>query len=203
MRYGVFGGTFDPPHIGHLILAAEAREQLALDRVLWVLTPDPPHKQGRIISPLNIRLAMLQAALKDAQKSGQVTFEVCRVEMDRPAPHYAVDTVNLLREQYPQAQLVYLMGGDSLDDLPTWHAPQAFVAACDEIGVMERVGRAPNLDALDQTLPGLKAKTRFVQTPRIEISSSWLRQRRAAGRLVGCYLTPGVYQVVERRKLYR
>ena len=93
MRIGIFGGTFDPPHLGHLILAAEAGCQLMLDRLLFVLTADPPHKQGRQITPMEDRLAMLEAALFD-----NPDFELSRVEIDRPGPHYAVDTIKLLRE---------------------------------------------------------------------------------------------------------
>src|SRR5512143_3713267 len=112
---GVFGGTFDPPHTGHLILAAEAQAQLDLERILWVLTPTPPHKPGQRITSTALRLEMLQAAI-----DGNPDFELSRVDLDRPPPHYAVDSVHLLRAAYPQAWLAYLMGGDSLDDLPTW-----------------------------------------------------------------------------------
>ncbi len=132
---GIFGGTFDPPHIGHLILAAEAHAQLGLDRLLWVLTPDPPHKQDRVITLLEHRLAMVRLALADAPE-----FELSTVEMDRPGPHYALDTVKIIADQNPGANLVYLMGGDSLRDLPLWHRPADFVKACHFIGVMRRPG---------------------------------------------------------------
>ena len=85
---GLFGGTFDPPHIGHLILSAEAHAQLGLDRLLWVLTPNPPHKQGQQITPLEHRLAMTKLAIADNPQ-----FELSTVEMDRPGPHYALDSV--------------------------------------------------------------------------------------------------------------
>ena len=107
MRLGVFGGTFDPPHIGHLILAAEALDQLQLDKVLWLLTPFPPHKISQSITPLLQRLQMLQAALVDEPR-----FELSRLDIDRPPLHYAVDTLALLRQNVPSAQLVYLMGED-------------------------------------------------------------------------------------------
>src|SRR4030042_4938152 len=102
MRLGIFGGTFDPPHVGHLILADEARVQLGLERVLWVLTPNPPHKMDQAITPLVDRLDMLRAALGDA-----LHFELSRVDIDRPPPHYAVDTVRLLRRHHPDDTLVY------------------------------------------------------------------------------------------------
>ena len=144
MRLGIFGGTFDPPHVGHLILATEAQYQLQLERVLWVLTPCPPHKAGQSITPVEERLELLCTTLDDNED-----FQLSRVDLDRQPPHYAVDTVNLLHKAYPATKLVYLMGGNSLRDLPTWHNPQAFVLACDEIGVMERPGREYNLPELE------------------------------------------------------
>ena len=112
MRIGIFGGTFDPPHVGHLILAAEARDQLDLDCVLWVVTPDPPHKTTRALTPLETRLVMVHAAI-----DGDERFQISRIEIDRPGPHYSADTVRILAEEYPGSQLYYLMGGDSLRDL--------------------------------------------------------------------------------------
>lgn len=197
MRLGIFGGTFDPPHTGHLILADEARVQLDLARVLWVLTPYPPHKTGQAITPLVDRLDMLQAAL-----SATPNFEISRVDIDRPPPHYAVDTLHLLRERYPQDTLVYLIGGDTLVDLPTWYSPQAFVLACDEIGVMRRYGESPDLEALEQALPGLGGRLRWVQAPLIEIASSQIREAVATGGAYRYELPPDVYQIICQRGLY-
>jgi nicotinate-nucleotide adenylyltransferase len=197
-RLGIFGGTFDPPHVGHLILATEAQYQLHLDRVLWVLTPWPPHKAGQPITPVEERFELLCASL-----DGNPDFELSRVDLDRKPPHYAVDTVELLHKAYPSAELVYLMGGDSLRDLPTWHTPQAFVRACDEIGVMERPGRAFNLPELEQILPGLSERVRFIEAPLLEISSTRLRGRIADGEPCRYYFLPAVYRLIEERRLYR
>jgi nicotinate-nucleotide adenylyltransferase len=198
MRLGIFGGTFDPPHLGHLILAAEAHAQLGLERVLWVLTPVPPHKTDQQITPLADRLDLLSAAL-----DGDPNFELCRVDINRPPPHYAVDTVELLRTQNPQARLIYLMGGDSLSDLPLWHRPNDFIRACDEIGVMLRPGHAINLDILDARLPGLRARARLVHAPLLEISSSDLRRRVAQGKPFRYFLQEPVYQLILARRLYQ
>ena len=198
MRLGIFGGTFDPPHLGHLILAAEAHAHLGLERVLWVLTPYPPHKVNQPVTSLEDRLDLLTAALDD-----DPVFELSRVDIDRPAPHYAVDTLSLLREQHPQAMLVYLMGGDSLVDLPLWHRPVDFVQSCDEIGVMLRPGHAMSLDILEARLPGLRARTRLVRAPLLEISSSDVRRRIAQGQPYRYLLTDPVYQLVNNRHLYQ
>lgn len=197
MRIGIFGGTFDPPHLAHLILAAEAHFQLALDRVLWVLTPDPPHKD-RLVTAVEQRMDMLEAAILDNSD-----FESSRVDADRQAPYYAVDTVKLLRTKYPQAQLVYLMGGDSLRDLPCWRQPRDFVAACDEVGVMRRPDDGVDLKSLETEIPGISAKVRFVNAPLLDISGTLLRQRIAAAQPFRYFVPLPVYQIIQERDLYR
>ncbi len=198
MRIGIFGGTFDPPHLGHLILAAEARYQLDLARLLWTLTAHPPHKQDRTITPLQHRLDMVNAALAD-----EPAFELSRVEIDRPGPHYALDTVRLLQAQYPQAELFYLMGGDSLQSLPTWHRPQEFLDACHILGVMRRPGDTIGLTALESVLPGIGEKVQFVDTPLLEIASHQIRRRIAQRRPFRHYLPPSVHQIIHQRSLYQ
>ena len=195
---GIFGGTFDPPHLGHLILAAEARAQLGLERLLWVLTPDPPHKQGQSILPLEHRLEMVKLAIGN---DGQ--FELSSVEISRPGPHYALDTVQLLAGQYPGVNLVYLVGGDSLRDLPAWRHPADFVAACHLIGVMRRPGDTVELAALEKSLPGLRAKVRFVEAPLLDIAAHEIRARIAEGRPFRYFLPERVYEYIESHGLYR
>jgi len=195
---GLFGGTFNPPHIGHLILSAETRAQLGLDRLLWVLTPNPPHKQGQPITPLEHRLAMVELAIADNRR-----FELSTVEIDRPGPHYALDTVKIISEQNPAADLVYLMGGDSLRDLPTWHRPTDLVAALRFIGVMRRPGDSIDLPALEKIIPGLTAKVRYVDAPLLDIAAHEIRQRVADGRPFRYFLPPEVYDYIVEHNLYR
>ncbi len=195
---GIFGGTFDPPHLGHLILAAEAHAQLGLDRLLWVLTPDPPHKQGQSIASLNHRLAMVRLAI-----DGDPQFELSTVDMDRPGPHYALDTVRIIAKQNPRAELIYLMGGDSLRDLPLWHRPVDFLAACHVIGVMRRPGDAIDLPSLEKKIPGLPDKVRFVEAPLLEIAAHEIRARVAGGRPFRYFLPPGVFAYIAGHNLYR
>ena len=197
MRVGVFGGTFDPPHLGHLILAAEALHQLRLDRLLWVLTQDPPHKHGRIIRPWEARFEMVRLEIVD-----DPSFEISRVDIDRPGPHYAVDTMGILAQQFPGAELFYLIGGDSLRDLPTWHQPRQFLQACAGLGVMRRPGDSINLEALENVLPGISVRVHFITAPLLEISSTDIRERIAGGRPFRYYLPPVVYQYILKTKLY-
>lgn len=198
MRLGIFGGTFDPPHLGHLILAMEARHQLELEVILWVLTPHPPHKEDQEITPLVDRLDMLHLAFE-----GEASFILSEVDIARSAPHYAVDTVNLLRGEYKGAELTYLMGGDSLRDLLTWHRPVGFVAACDWLGVMERPGVQADLHTLEGRIPGILDKVKFMDTPQIGISSSELRQRIRQGRPFRYYTPEPVYKLIQERQIYK
>lgn len=198
MRTGVFGGTFDPPHVGHLILAEEALTQLGLERVRWVLTPDPPHKQDRRITPVADRYAMLLAAIAD-----NPSFEASRIDIDRSPPHYALDTVRLLTQQDPEDEIYYLMGSDSLRDLPTWHRADQFVGACHAIGVMRRPGVRLDLDGLEAAIPGLKNKTLWIDVPLIEIASSSIRERIPKGEPYRYYLPPAVFEYIRQHRLYQ
>ncbi len=198
MRLGVFGGTFDPPHTAHLILAQEAAYDLALDQVLWVITPDPPHKRGQPITDLRHRLDMVNAAL-----AAEPMFSLSRIEIDRPGPQYVVDTMRLLRERYPATELFYLMGGDSLHDIPTWHRPREFLANCDGLGIMRRPDDEIDLDNLEITFPGLRNKIHFIHTPYLEISSQDIRVRIQARKPFRYYLPAAVYQIIQERGLYR
>jgi nicotinate-nucleotide adenylyltransferase len=198
VRLGVFGGTFDPPHLGHLILAAEAVDQLQLERVLWVITPDPPHKLNRPISPLAIRIALLQAALE-----GEERFILSRVDVDRPGPQYAVDTLRILSENNPGSQLFYLIGGDSLHDLPTWYAPERLLECVEGLGVMRRPGDRLDMAKLEQRLPGITAKVHFIDTPQLDIASHDIRRRIAQGKPYRYFLPVKVCEMIEGEGWYK
>jgi nicotinate-nucleotide adenylyltransferase len=198
MRVGIFGGTFDPPHIGHLILAEDACEQLKLDQVLWVLTPFPPHKTMQKISPVQVRMSMVLLAI-----AGNIKFRLSRVDMDREPPHYAADTVALLREKNPKDELFYLMGADSLNDLLSWREPQRFVSLCQGIGVMMRHDETPGISKAELEIGGLKEKVYFLKTPVVEISGSDIRDRAANGKSFR-YLAPDkIHQYILNHKLYQ
>jgi nicotinate-nucleotide adenylyltransferase len=198
MRIGIFGGTFDPPHIGHLILAEDAREQLELDQVLWVLTSFPPHKTMQRISPVQDRMTMVLLAI-----AGNIKFSFSRVEIDRPPPHYAADTVALLREKNPRDEFYYLMGADSLGDLPTWHDPKRFVSLCNGIGVMMRQNEALNPSKLELKIIGLHEKLHFLKTPLIEISGSDIRDRAAGGKPFRYLVPDKIFRYILNHKLYQ
>ena len=197
-RLGIFGGTFDPPHLGHLILAMEAFEQLTLDKVLWVLEPIPPHKIGKKISNVEDRISMVKSAIND-----DPMFSLSRVDIDRPGPHYVFDTMRLLHVEYPQNELVFLMGADSLAGLPEWHHPQGFIDACDFLGVMRRPGETIDLRDLETVLPGLTKKIQFIDAPLLEISSKNIRSLVAKRKPFRYYLSPDVYAIILDKGLYK
>jgi nicotinate-nucleotide adenylyltransferase len=198
MNIGIFGGTFDPPHLAHLILASEAQYQLNLHQVIWVLTPNPPHKGGRSAASLEDRLDMVTASIAKNQ-----LFRLSRVEIDRPGPHFAADTVRLLADQFPYSNLIYLMGGDSLRDLPTWERPDEFLATCHALGVMRRPGDDINLSILDAQLPCLSNKIKYVEAPLIGISASDIRNRIVNRIPFRYYVHEAVYNLILERGLYR
>ena len=198
MRIGIFGGTFDPPHLGHLVLAAEAMEQMKLESVYWVLTPDPPHKKRKQISPFSLRADMVKAAIERFAE-----FHFSDIESLRPGPHYAVDTVREFHRQLPGTELFYVMGEDALDDLPVWHDSTGFVTACDGIIVMEREGEVPDWNKLNAVLPALRAKTHLLKTPIVEISSHEIRERVKHDRTWRAYVVTGVEAIIIHNQLYR
>jgi nicotinate-nucleotide adenylyltransferase len=198
MRIGIFGGTFDPPHFGHLILAEDASQQLGLDQVLWVLTPFPPHKTSQKISPVQDRMTMVLLAI-----SGNTKFRLSRADIDREPPHYAADTVAILREKSPKDEFIYLMGTDSLNDLLSWHEPKSFVALCHGIGVMMRQEHALDTTKLELEISGLDDKLRFIYTPVIDISGSDIRNRVIKGESFRYHVPDKVHHYILNHKLYQ
>lgn len=198
MRIGIFGGTFDPPHIGHLILGAEAFDQLDLDRLAWVLTQDPPHKLARSKSKIEIRLEMLKLAISD-----NPAFEISRVDIDRPGPHFSIDTVRLIAEQYPDAEYYFLIGGDSLHDLPLWHKPFDLLRSITSLGVMRRPGDEVNIEELEKKIPGIGEKIIYIDAPLLEIASNEIRERIISGRHFRYFLPGRVFKYIQEKNIYR
>lgn len=195
---GVFGGTFDPPHIGHLVLADEAWAALGLDRVLWVVTGVPPHKPEVPISPVEVRLEMVHAAIEDNPH-----FDLSLADVERPEPHYTVGTLKWLADRHPGEGFVYLIGSDSLRDLPSWHQPAQFLEACTLLGVMQRPEIELDLESLKRALPGLELKLRFFDAPMIGASGHEIRRRAGEGAPYRYLVPKAVHQIIEARGLYR
>jgi nicotinate-nucleotide adenylyltransferase len=187
MKLGVFGGTFDPPHLGHLIVAGEVHHRLGLDRVLWIPAAVPPHKRDRDITPGHIRLRMVRAAIADDPR-----FEASDMELKRDGPSYTVDTLRELRADRPDAEIFLILGADQLGEIESWKEPEEIGRLATIVG-FARAGEAP---------PAL-ARSRIVEIPRIDIAATALRRRVREGRPVRYLVSDGVEQIIRRERLYR
>lgn len=201
MRIGVFGGSFDPVHLGHLLLAECCREQCRLDQVWFLPAAVPPHKQGQSSAPAADRLAMLQLAI-----GGHEAFSICPLETDRGGVNYTVDSLASLAEMHPGQEWYFLMGADSLVDLPQWREPER-ICRLATIVVVERPGSPPvSFDQLGKLVgPDRLAKIQqsVVTIPQIDIRSRDLRQRVSQGQSIR-YRTPrAVEKYIESHNLYR
>ena len=195
-RIGVFGGTFDPVHIGHLIIATELRHALRLDRLLFVPTGQPPHKADQAVTADADRLAMLELAI-----AGDPAFEISTLDLDRAGPSYTADLLRLLGAQLPDARLMFLMGEDSLRDLPSWHQPDAILALA-ELGIATRPDIDLDLAAIYERLPSARGRVQIVPTTLIDISSSDLRRRVRDGRPIRYLVPTAVEAYIMSNNLY-
>jgi nicotinate-nucleotide adenylyltransferase len=197
-RIGVFGGTFDPIHIGHLILAEEAHYQLGLDVVYLVPAADPPHKRDRRLTPVDQRVHMTRIATIDLP-----WLHVSRMDADRPGPHYTADMVRLLQVQTGNAADIYfLMGMDSLRDLPTWHEPQWLVEHCTLVA-LTRHDVTLDWAGLEAALPGIRQRVIILDMPEMEIASSEIQERVREARPYAYQLPPGISAYIDAHGLYR
>lgn len=198
VRVGVLGGTFDPIHIGHLILAEEARDQLDLSVVYFVAAGDPPHKRDRRLAPVADRLHMIELAT-----AGNATFKPSRVDADRPGPHYTLDMVQIFRSQLPPGgELYFLMGFDSLTELPRWHRPAELLAAC-RLVALTRYNVPLDWTYLESQLPGLRERVTLLDMPELEIASNQIQARVRAGRSIRYLVADEVRDYIAAQGLYR
>ena len=195
-RIGILGGTFDPVHAGHLIIATEFHHALGLDRLLFVPAGVPPHKRGQAISDDADRLAMLRLALAD-----NPDFEIDTIDLDRGGVSYTSELLALMVERNPGAEVIFLMGEDSLRDLPTWHAPEE-ICRLVEIGVAARFGVELDVSDVTAALPACAGRIRVVSSPEIGISSSDIRIRVATGQPVRYQVPRAVERYIRDRGLY-
>lgn len=188
-RVGVFGGTFDPPHLGHLVAASDAFRVLRLERMLFVPAADPPHKRGRVHTPAATRLEMAAAAI-----AGDPCFAADDLELRRGGPSYTADTLRELHRRAPADELFLLLGADAVRDLPTWHQPGA-VARLAVLAAMTREG-----EGADPTLPYPAVP---VPVTRVDVSATEIRRRVAAGESIRYLVPEAVRAIIERDELYR
>lgn len=195
-RIGLLGGTFDPPHLGHLWVAETAREQLQLDQMLFLPVGQPPHKQDQSVTAVTHRLAMTRLAI--ANNPG---FELDTSDMDRPPPHTTNSLLPLIHRARPDSQLWFLIGADSLHDLPTWEKPEAIITQC-RLAVYPRPGVSIDWPALKTAIPQIETAVDLIKGPIMSISSSGIRDWRRAGHSVRYLVSAPVLAYIERHNLY-
>lgn len=199
-RVGIFGGSFDPPHVGHVRVAADVADRLALDRVLWVPARHSPFKREQDVTPPAVRLEMVRAAAALDPR-----FEVDARELDRPGPSYTVDTLEEIRRERPEAELFLILGADQFAAFPRWREPErilrlASLAVMDRDGMAARTLLAP---AVQASVPEVAAGAVFVPVGAVDVSSTGVRDAVARGADPAGLVPPAVADVIRARGLYR
>lgn len=196
-RIGLLGGTFDPPHLGHLWLAETARDQLGLDQMLFLPVGAPPHKQDRRVTAVAHRLAMTKIAI-----ASNPDFVLDTTDMDRPLPHTTYTLIPLIRQAYPDAQFWFLIGADSLHDFPTWEQPDRIIAQI-QLAVYPRPGITINWPKLRTAVPGIETAVDMIKGPIMSISSSGIRNWRQLGHSIRYLVPAAVLNYIEAHGLYQ
>jgi len=198
-RVGVFGGTFDPIHIGHLAAAQDAAETLRLDRVFFVPNGRPPHKQSPAVSEVTDRVAMVRSAIAD-----NPLFALSLIEVERPGMSYLLDTLRQFRKELQTGTEMYcLVGCDGLRDLHTWHLPERLLAEFQLVVLDRPSAHAVDWASIEQHFPDIRRQILMVHVVQLQISSEEIRARVAEARSIRYYVPDSVYAYIQQRGLYR
>lgn len=196
-KIGIYGGCFNPPHMGHLMCAAEALLGLGLDRVLLVPVGEPAHRKMEEDPGREARFALCEQAVAEHPR-----ISVSRVELDRPGHSYMVETLALLNQQYPQAELTLIIGGDEAAAFASWREPEEILERA-QVGIAERDGRSQQqIRELNFHLRG-GHRMEFFNMPRMDLSSSEIRARIQMGLPIHYFVHPAVERVISEQSLYR
>ena len=199
-KIGVLGGTFDPIHLGHLIVAEDLREKLGLKQVLFIPAGRPWLKlrEEQPISPAGHRLAMVRLAV-----AGNPYFKVSTMELDRPGLSYSIDTVMELKAKLgARAEIYFIVGPDALSELPRWKDPARLVEMCRVVGIGRPGYTQANLRKLERSIPGASRRIMLVDVPQIDISSTEIRTRVARGLSIRYLVPEAVEKYIQKHKLY-
>jgi nicotinate-nucleotide adenylyltransferase len=197
-RLGLYGGTFDPIHVGHLVAAAEVHYALALDRVLFLPAGRPPHKRGQVVTSAAARVRMIELAI-----AGRPQFALSTLDLDGAAPSYTADLLARARATWgADADLYFIMGEDSLRDFPGWREPTR-IAALARLAVVTRPNVEVDVAAVERAVPALAGRVHCVPIPEIDVASHDLRARVAAGRPIAYQVPLAVEAYIREHGLYR
>ena len=198
MNVGILGGTFDPVHNGHLILADAAKEQLNLSVILFIPAGQPWLKTERIITPAEHRLQMLRLALEE-----KPDFRISEIEIERSGPSYSVDTINALKQRLDvKDELFFILGQDSLMQLPQWHEAPELIKLCYLVAAPRPGVKKPDLKALEAEIPGITQRVMLMKEPKVDISATDIRERVAKGLSVRHLVPEAVNHYIKEHKLY-
>ncbi len=198
MNVGILGGTFDPVHNGHLVIAEVARERLNFNEVLFIPAGQPWLKVERSITPPQHRLQMLRLALDD-----RPYFRISEMEIERPGPTYTIDTINALKERLnTEDELFFILGQDTLMQLPQWHEAQNLIRLCYLVAAPRPGVKNPDLKALEAALPGITQRVMLMKEPQVDISATDIRERAARGLSVRHLVPEPVNRYIKEHRLY-
>ncbi len=183
MKVGVLGGTFDPPHVGHLVIGDQTLQQLGLNEIWYAPVGQPTHKAGIPVSAAVHRVAMARLAI-----ATHAQFRLREDDVERPGPHYSLTLIQLLRQRHPEHAFTFIIGEDSLADLPKWHQPAQLLELV-KLAVAHRPGSRPDMTAIQAVVPDIEHRVQWVAAPLLDLSSTDLRQRLGSGRSTR-YLMP-------------
>lgn len=201
MNIGVLGGTFDPIHIGHIMVAEEAIARLELPRILFIPAGQPWLKlnNANAISPVSHRLEMVRLGL-----AGNPRFKLSTLEIERSGPSYSVDTVAQLQSQLGEGdEVFFILGWDNLSQLPKWHQPQRLIELCRLVAVPRVDFPLPDLPALEKELPGISQRVILFDKPRVDVNASQIRQRVAQGLSISDFVPAPVESYIKEHGLYQ
>ena len=196
MRVGIYGGIFNPPHLGHLVAAQEAHARLELDIVVWIPAGEPPHRKIEGDPGAEARFEMVELAI-----SGDDRFRASRIELDREGPSYTIDTLRELHEHGPDDELFLILGGDQAAALPRWHEPEELLGLA-TIVVFERASASRNAIVIRLSRLRGAERLRFLQMPRVDISSTMVRRRAGEGKPIRYLVPEKVANFIGAQSLY-
>ena len=198
-RVGILGGTFDPMHNGHLAIAREARVELELEEVLFLPTGRPWMKAGQTITSAEHRMAMVRLAI-----AGHTWCHLSTMEVDRPGPTYTVDTLDELRREHgTTVDFYFILGWDSLPELPRWREPLRIIQLCTLVALPRPGSARPDIAAIEKQVPGLLRRLVILEKPEVDVSGTEIRERIAEGKPIADLVPAAVESYIREKGLYR
>ena len=199
MKIGVLGGTFDPVHRAHIAAAEAARGTLGLDRVLLVPAGQPMSKPNRPVTQAEHRINMLRLAIK-----GKPGLEISDIEIKRPGPSYTIDTITELKQTWgDETEIYFILGCDSLLQIPQWKDPSRLAAICRLVAVPRPGCPAPDMKSLEKKVPGITRSVIFLDHPNLDLSATDIRERIANGKSTDDYIPEPVAEYIQKHELYQ